>query len=206
MPVFVNLNLQGDPLVWINLTHCEYKLLNILCLILGCIAYKGIRFMPQCEPLCRNGRVCSVRPFLPLWHSAQLMWFAWRHGDFCLEVISSCCSLTQQILLFVDPHTLILMSILSGKFGGQHVGLLWSCILSLAHSVYMQIKRQLEGQIDGNMLNCWLFFSGPYIYIYIFLCTNSIPYPFLCSSIPYACFLIILNVVAWLRLSAIDND
>jgi len=146
--VFVNLNLQGDPLVWINLTHCEYKLLNIVCLILGCIAYKGMRFMPQCEPLCRNGRVCSMRPFLPLWHSAQLMWFAWRHGDFCLEVISSCYALTLQILLFVDPHTWIFMSILSGKFGGQQVGLLWSYHLSLAHSVYMQSKRQLEGQID----------------------------------------------------------
>lgn len=139
----------------------KYSLLNF-----GCLAYKGMRFMPQFEPLCRNDRVCSMRPFLPLWHSAQLMWFAWRHGDFCHEVISPCCALTLQNLLFVDRHTQIFMSILSGKFGGQHVGLLWTYQLSLAHSIYMQNKRQLEGQIDGNMLNCWLYSLQVHIYVY----------------------------------------
>lgn len=183
MPVFVNLNLQGDPLVWIKVNSLwiwtvKYSLLNF-----GCLAYNGMRFLPQSEPLCRNDRVCGVSPVLPFWHSAQLMWFVWWPGDFCLEVISSCCALTLQILLFVDPHTqiFIFMSILSGKFGDQQVGLLWTYQLSLAHSIYMQNKRQLGGQIDGSMLNCWLYSLQEHI----FLCTNSIP---------YACFLIILNV------------
>jgi len=58
------------------------------------------------------------------------------------------------------------MIILSGKFGGQQVGLLWSYQLSLAHSVYVQNQRQLKGQIDGNMLICWLYSLQVHIYIY----------------------------------------